>query len=476
MTRIQAHRLASNIQLLGWALIDPRSCLRPKCFFAAGAAYQLLPVDLIPNRIFLVGYLDNVAILAAGAALAWITIPAGFVAVHGGPALTADLVAARRSLGRAGLRLRQRLHDMSWHLRWRGRSMAASMLGLALGRVVLRLTLGRAATRADLRAFRMGLRQEHVLLPPMLRALAAVPDASPVLTRAMLGSWLLADPAYEGVIRRGLDPGVPGGLGDRLRVWSRAPVSFLHLEKTAGTSLVAALSSRFHPAQIDQDPQRASPPHLVAPFSNGATARAGRAKLVWGHYDLPSLHRLDRNRFVFTLLREPRERLLSLYYFWRSLHPDLLGPADDNPQVRHAHRLGLLEFLQCEDPVLLNFTDDLYARRLLGLYARHGTDPLRQRQSQEALGAALAALDAVDFVGITEQTSLSVARLGTALGIAGLEEARHLNRGSDATRSPDFRPVPRETMTPAIAAALDRRTMLDQVLYRRALQRFQGGG
>ena len=459
-------RVVFNTWLLGRALVVPNGCLGPKCVLAAAACYQLLPVDLIPNRIFLLGYLDNVTVLLTGAALAWIAIPNDYAELRQHALLPPDHADARRTLHDATGLFRHRMQTV----RWKGRLGLVTLLGMLLCRPVFRLALGRPARRSERMAFRMGLRQGHVVLPPLMRALAAVPDARPVLTQTMLTSWLLADRSYQGLLRRGLDSRDSERSADRLRVWTGRPISFLHLEKTAGTSLLAVISSQFHPGQIDPDPCRASPPHLLTPFTPNALERIRYHPLVWGHYDLPSLHRLDPGRFVFTMLRTPADRLLSLYYYWRSLDPALLGQPDENLQVRAAHRLGLLDFLRSNDALIVNFVDNFYVRRLLGLYAEPDRDPLREQMT--VLDQALAALASIDFVGITEQASRSVTRLATMLGVEGPQAAPLLNRGTDTSRSPDFRPVLREPITPEIGAALDRLTALDRVIYNAALARF----
>ncbi len=460
-------RVACNTRLLGRALVTPRICAGSKCLFAMGIFYQLLPVDLIPNRIFLVGYLDNATALLAASVLAWITIPRTHMTMWQDTTLPSDYDAARTVLWKAD----RWLDHQRRTLRWQSRMVLVTLLGTLLCRPVVRLTLGRPARRRERLAFRMGLRQRHVVLPPLMRALAAVPDARPVLTRTMLGSWLLADETYQGQLRRGLDSRDSDHSPDRLRIWTSRPISFLHVEKTAGTSLLAVIGRQFHPGQIDPDPCRASPPHLVTPFTPNASERIRYYPLVWGHYDLPSLRRLDPGRFVFTMLRTPADRLVSLYYYWRSIDPAYLGGPQDNPQVRAAHQLGLLDFLRCDDALIVNFIDNVYVRRLLGLYAQPGDDPLHQQDA--VLDRALTALDSLDFVGITEKADESARRLGVRLGIDDMQAAPLLNRRGDADQLPDFRPVLREPVTPAILAELDRLTTLDRVIYRSALARFE---
>ncbi len=48
-----------------------------------------------------------------------------------------------------------------------------------------------------------------------------------------------------------------------------------------------------------------------------------------------------------------------------------------------------------------------------------------------------------------------------------------LNDAARIDRLPDFQPVPREAVTPAVMAELDRLTTLDRAIYRSALARFQ---
>ena len=177
-----------------------------------------------------------------------------------------------------------------------------------------------------------------------MRGLASVPAGREQLTRAMLASWLLADAGYRGAPDRGVDGRDDPRPGNALRVWSGPPVTFLHLEKTAGMSVVAAFTAQFHPLQIDADLRRAFPPHVLSPLPPFLLPRVRRCAFVWGHYDVPSIRRLGPGRFTFTLLRDPAARIVSLYRYWRGQAALDLGWNGMNAPVLAAQRLSLAEF------------------------------------------------------------------------------------------------------------------------------------
>lgn len=78
--RNAARRLKGDVVALSIAARDPRVPWSVKLFAAAIAAYALSPIDLIPDFIPVLGYLDDVIILPAAIALAIRMIPAGLMA------------------------------------------------------------------------------------------------------------------------------------------------------------------------------------------------------------------------------------------------------------------------------------------------------------------------------------------------------------------------------------------------------------
>jgi Protein of unknown function (DUF1232) len=439
----------SDIRTFGMALADPRAGYGSKLVLLIGLAYWLGPIDLIPNSLPIIGYLDQVGFVVVGIALAYLLLPADASST---PSRAEYVWLPPPSA------LRARLFG------WARASMLDSFAWV-FARPILRVATGAWPPPEDVAVFRVAFRR-FTPLPPLLRGLAMLPAGRQQLTRAMLASWLLADDAYRGRLRDELLPEPAAtAAGNCLRVWSGPKVTFLHLEKTGGMAVTEVLAAQFHPLQIDADPRRAFPPHVLTPLPPFLLERVRRCALVWGHYDVPSIRRLGDGRFTFTLLREPKARILSLYLYWRGQAALDLGWNGMNQPVLAAQSLSLAEFLATNDPWILDYIDNFYVRRLTGQYCSFGRrDPLRAAP-EEWLAQALLALEGFDFVGLSEDSDGAIARLSRLLGFAAPPLVPRVN----VTRS-EYRVSP--GADPDVAAALDRLTRLDQVIYAAAVKRY----
>ena len=341
------------------------------------------------------------------------------------------------------------------------------------GRWLFRLCFGRLPDEDERRSFALALRDFRSPLPIAVRAMKAVPAC-----RTLVSELLLSELQSEGRLPPqesvgGVAWSVGSQVGDPLSFWDGPPVSFMHVEKTAGTALASALARRFHPLQIDADPNRSMPPHVRSAFPTPALAGVCERKLVWGHYDLPSLRRLGSQRLVVTMLREPRGRILSLYYYWRSVR---LSSLEDfqNTEVRLAHQLDLLAFLQSDELSIRNSIDNVYARRLTGRYAMADGPDALAADGEGTLRMALRGLDTIAFVGVVERMDESLDKLSAALKTT-LRVERDNDGIENASAHPAlFRPVERAEPTAAIAAELDRLTSLDRLIYASCLARLDG--
>lgn len=70
-----AHRLKQELLALYLAYKDPRVSWPARIFAACVVAYALSPIDLIPDPIPILGYLDDVILIPIGIALAVKMIP-----------------------------------------------------------------------------------------------------------------------------------------------------------------------------------------------------------------------------------------------------------------------------------------------------------------------------------------------------------------------------------------------------------------
>ena len=414
-------------------LANPLVATTDKIIMFVGLAYPFQPIDLIPDNVRWVGHLDNFGFPTVGLIYASLVMRA---------AIGANVVTAwfYRRAGDVAVPLSKRAAE-----------------GPA-GRFLLRLLLGRAPTDQELSQFMTGLWSGSHAMPPLLRGIACVPAAAPLLSRAIL---------LNGAGRSFDDCQLRGNL---VRVWTGPKVRFLHIEKTAGSSLVTVLAAQFHPTQIHcQSSKRGlETPGTEGPEESEDAHR--NAAFVWGHHDLPSQLALDRDArcYRLCLLRDPSERLLSLYYFWRGCR-DVVGP-----HISFAQRVGLLEFLRTGDVVVRNDIDNVYVRRLTGLYAT-ADDDLVARAPDLALVQASGALSRLDFVGLSERLEECLGHLGGALGFTPPDHTPRVNVQSALERNvlQPRQPTAREPITPAIQAEIERLTRLDSVLYQKAKTRFE---
>jgi uncharacterized membrane protein YkvA (DUF1232 family) len=445
-------RAMADARTFGAALADPRSGYGSKLVLAVGLAYPWGPIDLIPNSLPVVGYLDQVAFVVGGIALSYLLLPAA-------PELARGKTEYRWLPAPSAMRARLAA--------WLRAAVLDSFAGL-FARPILRLAIGAWPAPAEVAVFRAAFRR-FTPLPPLLRGLAMLPAGRHQLTRAMLASWLLADESYRGHLRAELLPEPSPGAapaGNCLRIWTGQKVTFLHLEKTAGMAVTEVLAAQFHPLQIDADLRRAFPPHVLTPLPPFLLPQVRRCALVWGHYDVPSIRRLGEGRFSFTLLREPKARILSLYRYWRGQAALDLGWNGMNQPVLAAQRLSLAAFLATDDPWILDYIDNFYVRRLTGQYCSFGgRDPLRAAP-EEWRARALQELARFDFVGLTEDTAGSMSRLADMLGFPAPARVPRVN----VTQADDNKTVAND---PAVAAALDRLTWLDQTIYAAAVQHYR---
>lgn len=94
-----ARRIRRDVVALWIAARDPRTPLAAKLLAAAVAAYALSPIDLIPDFVPVLGYLDDIIIVPLGILLAVRMIPATLMAEF----RHAAALRSERPVSRAGL-------------------------------------------------------------------------------------------------------------------------------------------------------------------------------------------------------------------------------------------------------------------------------------------------------------------------------------------------------------------------------------
>jgi predicted O-methyltransferase YrrM len=191
---------------------------------------------------------------------------------------------------------------------------------------------------------------------------------------------------------------------------------FLHIPKTAGTAVASVLTQWFGVDEI-------MPWSManVRPASHPATAIASRRHKLFGigmHLDsdqvLSIRHALRHEQppFVFTVLRNPRERLISQYMHWRRTDDASLVGVSGQTRAAYlaARELPIGEFLATRNPFIIEHFRNYQARLLAG-FATAMAMP-----NDQILATARANLASFDVVGRTSQLDDVLALVAEAYG------------------------------------------------------------
>jgi hypothetical protein len=179
---------------------------------------------------------------------------------------------------------------------------------------------------------------------------------------------------------------------------------FDHIPKTGGT----ACYEYFRNCMGDEHVS----PFVLFELAPDALARhAGRA-LISGHFE-PLPGTLPADRFTFTLLRDPIERILSEYS--AILFDEQTHPGERFEAIRKARHAPLIELLLDEDPRIAVTFRNRQTKHFAGY--THFID--RVTTDTELLGYAKAALTEFDLVGVYDDMAgfldLSCERLGISI-------------------------------------------------------------
>ncbi|HVT30375.1 MAG TPA: sulfotransferase family 2 domain-containing protein [Lacipirellulaceae bacterium] len=233
---------------------------------------------------------------------------------------------------------------------------------------------------------------------------------------------------------------------------------FLHIPKTAGTSFLLMLQNTFGDNRVrrfrdvDEHIQQRLDEIIDADLDDTSSS------CLAGHFPI-HLFRPHLSRFqIFTILRDPIERVLSLYRFLKS------GDPAEPERLGLSPNFSLAEFLSSSNPELYGQVRNGMVRMLCG--DGHFSDAERSEfweieTDTTALAAAVANLDNMDF-GLTEQMDQSLALARSSWDIPYVLREYRENETSEET-FPALSDVNR----------IVRLNMLDIALYARARALFR---
>ncbi|MDC0739358.1 sulfotransferase family 2 domain-containing protein [Cognatishimia sp. SS12] len=237
-------------------------------------------------------------------------------------------------------------------------------------------------------------------------------------------------------------------------------IVFLHLPKCGGTTL--------HHQLLRWYPRAAFHPERHNGLYQSRMMSLAQKQVFSGHFDFYSTQFIPGPRRMITFLRQPRDRLLSLYHFHRAHRAEFIA----------AHNLTLAQF--AHDHELAGYFADPHVRAHPGVdnamtryLSDHPQLPGRAMPPMAELFAeACANLERFDAIGFVENYERSLQQIARCLGQTAPDEIKPEQALSAVTESnPHLRPVPRQMPCAATQALMHELTYWDEQLYAAAQKR-----
>lgn len=233
-------------------------------------------------------------------------------------------------------------------------------------------------------------------------------------------------------------------------------VVFLHLPRTGGTTLHRLLVGHFEPNEVC--------PERFNFLGRHSKEELSRYRYFSGHFDQHTTNYIPAPVRIISLFRRPADRILSLYYFWRSHTREFIETANlGGPRI--AKSLGLLDFLRHPGDGIPGNIENAQVRNLAGSLSASMAGP-------EELERAKGCVDRMFCFGLTENMRQSVDLIFQTLGLSPPRTVPKANDLREIATLPITEPVVKEPITPAIQRELARLTTLDDQLYEYAAKLF----
>jgi len=192
-------------------------------------------------------------------------------------------------------------------------------------------------------------------------------------------------------------------------------VFFVHIPKTAGSTITAAVRDHFCSTQ-------------VCPYYHRAHLDAENLQMLpqwdffWGHLPVSILNYIE-TPFIFTFLREPVERMLSEYHYITTSREEILAQNCQtwaNPLLEFyaGHSFEEVADTRSLIDIRLNF-QTLWLADCLTNFANIGA--ASKVNFRDALHRARAFVDKLDMVGLVERMDVSLVLLSDKLRVPLLE-------------------------------------------------------
>ena len=242
-------------------------------------------------------------------------------------------------------------------------------------------------------------------------------------------------------------------------------VVFLHIPKTAGQTIFSEMQRIVGSAAI-------SPVRTHTQVAPDAQLPSG-FRVHSGHIDWVDLETLPENRFAFTVLRDPHERIASFYFYLlqeaKKLAPDQLD-LPENTGKRVILSCPPEEYFFGGDKNWQRFVRDHYDNFYANYFATRrirGWSALKDLSEEERLSRAITGAGAIDRIYSVDDLAPLERDLKSVLGKRVKLTGNYLNTGPQKTHKSRWEQLVGLFADPSTEERLDAFTRIDQELMRR---------
>jgi hypothetical protein len=239
---------------------------------------------------------------------------------------------------------------------------------------------------------------------------------------------------------------------------------FMHIPKCGGVSISQWLRTLYDP-------------HEICPISKDGgwrTPSSGTAayRLFAGHFDINFVESVDPSGIKLTVIRDPIQRVVSLYDFWRSIDLEWADTEYSEAPLsgpRYASSMSFSTFIRSENPNILCNISDVATRQLLG-----SRFEMLQGEPSAAVRQAVSTLSSFDWFTTTNRLSTAIEKLASKLGVSPPHQL-HLNQTYEPEPGVPRSRVHRTCLRREDVRHLMALNSLDLALYRAADLRLRTG-
>jgi hypothetical protein len=262
-------------------------------------------------------------------------------------------------------------------------------------------------------------------------------------------------------------------------------LGFVHMPKAGGTGLIADIEAILRPLAVTGGIDRSQTGSFTAFSTMPSAFRSGifvdpieipaDADMIAGHLGRQTIESRFPGSNLITILREPRARLLSHWFYLGNYTDDVFALYGDWGQTMALARCSLAKFIST--PGIACHTDNLMTRMLLWPHDRiPPADFIEPQDDAMLITAARAAIDRFAFADVLENPVMHdrlIRFLRQTYGqtiwsrLERLIYARHAaSRNEAAPPKPGARQPMADELTDQCLSLLDQRSRLDRHLWR----------